>query len=201
MLKILITGGRGDWAQSFVAHNSTNYEISTPGRADLDVTSESSVISYFEGLAEPFDVVINNAGSIHPKRVLESESREWVNDITVNLIGPYFVSKAALKSNPKAKLIHMSSTAAFNSYADWSSYCASKAGLKTLSSSLANDGFESYCVCPGAIDTKFRDKFDIANNNVMSCEHLTQYILDVINGKYNSGDVLFIRSNEFKLNP
>lgn len=95
----------------------------------------------------------------------------------------------------------MSSTAAFNSYADWSSYCASKSGLKTLSSSLANDGFESYCVCPGAIDTKFRDKFDIANNNVMSCEHLTQYILDVINGKYNSGDVLFIRSNEFVLNP
>lgn len=201
MLKILITGGGGDWAQSFKQSHQDTYDIHTLSRGELDVTSEPSVIAYFERQTTPFDVVINNAGCIHPKRILESDSSAWVNDINVNLIGSFYVSKAALQSNRKTKLIHISSTAAYNAYADWSSYCASKAGVKTLALSLANDGFDSYCLCPGAIDTKFRDKFDIANNNVMSCADLTIHVLDVIKGKYQRGDVLFIRSNEFTLNP
>jgi len=201
MKRILITGGAGDWAQSFKQNFADKFEIFTPSRQELDVTNESSVIDYFEQQSKSFDVVINNAGTIHPKRILESDSTAWVNDINVNLVGTFYVSKAALNSNANTQLIHMSSTAGFNAYKDWSSYCASKAGVITLSKSLAADGFNSVCLCPGAIDTKFRDKFDIANNNVMTCEHLSEFVLQVLNGDFDSGDVLFIRANEFVLNP
>ena len=201
MKRILITGGGGDWAQSFKQTFSDKYDIVTPNRQELDVTNETSVIAFFEKQSQAFDVVINNAGTIHPKRILESDSASWVNDINVNLIGTFYVSKAALQANVRTQLLHMSSTAGFNAYKDWSSYCASKAGVITLAKSLAADGFDSICLCPGAIDTKFRDKFDIANNNVMTCEHLSNYVLQVLNGEFSSGDVLFIRANEFVLNP
>lgn len=201
MKRLLITGGRGDWAQSFVATHGHLYDIATPGREQLDVSSERSVVDYFAAQEKPFDIVINNAGTIHPKTILESDTEKWINDIQVNLVGVYLVSKSALKMNRETQLIHVSSTAGFNAYKDWSSYCASKAGVITLSKSLAADGFNSICMCPGAIDTKFRDKFDIPNNNVLTCEAFTAYIDDVLKGQYNAGDVLFIRANEFKLNP
>jgi hypothetical protein len=35
----------------------------------------------------------------------------------------------------------------------------------------------------------------------MTCEQLSEYVDRVINGEFNSGDVLFIRADEFKLNP
>ena len=173
MKRMLITGGAGDWAQSFKAQYASDYDVHTPNRTELDVASEDSVIEYFEQQVTPFDIVINNAGCIHPKRILESDSAAWVNDIKVNLIGVYFVSKAALAANPKTQLLQMSSTAGFNAYKDWSSYCASKAGVITLSKSLAADGYDSICLCPGAIDTKFRDKFDIANKKGRPCNPLT----------------------------
>jgi 3-oxoacyl-[acyl-carrier protein] reductase len=201
MKRVLITGGSGDWAKSFAAQFAEIYHIEHPGRAELDVTNEDSVQQFFASQTQAFDVVINNAGSIHPKRILESDSQKWVNDIQVNLIGNYYVSKYALSQSADTQLIHISSTAGFNAYKDWSSYCASKAGAITLSKSLSADGFNSVCLCPGAIDTKFRDYFDLPNNNMMTCEQLSDYVDRVINGEFNSGDVLFIRADEFKLNP
>jgi len=201
MKRILITGGSGDWAQSFKQQYGEQYQIDTPGRSELDVTSEISVSDFFAAQPAPYDIVINNAGAIHPKRILESDSALWVNDIQVNLIGNYYVSKYALTASESTQLIHISSTAGFNAYKDWSSYCASKAGAVTLSKSLAADGYNSICLCPGAIDTKFRNYFDLPNNNMMSCEQLSGYVMRVINGEFTPGDVLFIRVNEFVLNP
>lgn len=201
MKRILITGGSGDWANSFKSNYSDRFTFFTPGRDELDVTNEQSVSDFFAKQTDPFDIVINNAGSIHPERVLQSDSAKWVNDINVNLVGTYFVSKHALMLSDTTMLIHMSSTAGFNAYKDWSSYCASKAGVITLSKSLAADNYQSICLCPGAIDTKFRDYFDLPNNNMMSCEQLNDYVIRVIDGEFASGDVLFIRANEFQLNP
>jgi len=201
MKRVLITGGSGDWAQSFKQQYGNQFHIDTPGRSELDVTSEDSVKAYFAGLSAPYDIVINNAGSIHPKRILESDSALWVNDIQVNLVGTYYVCKYALTDSESTQLIQISSTAGFNAYKDWSSYCASKAGVITLSKSLAADGYNSICLCPGAIDTKFRDYFDLPNNNMMTCEQFSDYVMQVINGDFTPGDVLFIRANEFELNP
>ena len=199
MKSILITGGAGDWAQSFYHQCKSDFNISTPSRTELDISNELSVSNYFKHNA--FDIVINNAGTIHPKRILESDTHLWINDIQVNLIGTYLTAKAALTRNPKAVIINISSTAAYNAYADWSSYCASKAGVVTLSKCLANDGFNSYCLCPGAIMTKFRDKFDLPNDNILTCEELSKHVIDINDEKYTTGDILFVRKGEFILNP
>ena len=154
-MKIIITGGGGDWAKSFKSNFSSQYNIVTPARSALDITDPEKVSHYFK--TTPCDVLINNAGAIHPKRLLASDTERWINDINVNLIGTYLTTKAVLAQNPNAIIINISSTAAYNAYPDWSSYCASKAGVVTTSQCFANDGFAVYCLCPGAIDTKFRD--------------------------------------------
>lgn len=199
MTSILITGGAGDWASSFKSRFDHMFSIFTPGRVELDVASIQSVESYFQH--NVFDVVINNAGSIHPKTLLESDSELWINDINVNLVGTFLVAKSALAANRNTVIINISSTAGFNHYANWSSYCASKAAVVSLSKCLAKDNFKVFCLCPGAIDTKFRDNLNLSNDNAMSCDDLSNHVIDVLENKYQSGDVLFIRKNEFILNP
>jgi 3-oxoacyl-[acyl-carrier protein] reductase len=199
MLSVLITGGAGDWASSFKEQHLQRFDITTVSRKELDVSSPEAVANFFAD--KSFDVVINNAGSIHPARFADADPHKWINDINVNLIGTFLVSQAAVKAKPDTQIINISSTAAFNAYGNWSSYCSAKAGVLTLSKSLANDGYEAYCVCPGAIDTKFRDGLNLSNANAMTCEHLSTYIVDIVDGKYQSGDVLFIRKDEFVLNP
>ncbi|NQY63566.1 MAG: SDR family oxidoreductase [Alteromonadaceae bacterium] len=204
MINILITGGAGDWAVSFKEKYKNQFNITTTSHTELDVTSSDRVVAFFQNQAvegKKFDVVINNAGCIHPKRILEADSQAWINDINVNLIGTFLVSKSALGANKETIIINISSTAAFNSYPDWSSYCASKAGVVTLSKSLSKDGFQVYCLCPGAIDTKFRDNLNLSNDNAMACDDVSVHIIDILANKYTSGDVLFFRKGEFILNP
>lgn len=199
MLRALITGGAGDWATSFKQKFCGEFDIVTPNRAELDVTDSHSVKQFF--VDNRFDIVINNAGSIHPKTLLEADIDLWINDINVNLIGTFLVTKSALAENANAIIINIASTAGFNHYANWSSYCCSKAAVVSFSKCLAKDNFTVFCLCPGAIATKFRDNLNLSNDNAMSCDELSNYVIDAINGKYQSGDVLFFRKNEFVLNP
>jgi len=199
MRSILITGGGGDWAKSFKTKYKNGFDITTTDRKQLDVTSQQSVEDYFSN--KKFDIVINNAGCIHPKRLLETDSQLWINDINVNLIGTFLVSKSAINANKETMIINISSTAGFNSYPDWSSYCASKAGVVTFTKCLSKDGVKAFCLCPGAIDTKFRDNLNLSNDNAMQCDEVSKYVLSVISNNYTSGDILFFRKNEFKLNP
>jgi len=199
MINIVITGGGGDWAKHFKSTFSAKYHIHTPARDELDITDHINVANYFKH--QQCDVLINNAGSIHPERILDSQTDSWINDINVNLIGTYLTTKAALTQNPKTLIINISSTAAYNAYADWSSYCASKAAVVTISKCFANDGFSIYCLCPGAIDTKFRNNFELSNANVMPCSEMSKHVIDILENKYSSGDILFFRKGEFVLNP
>jgi len=199
MKKMLITGGQGDIAQAIAERYKDEYELYLPSSKELDVTDKNSVKEYIKDLE--FDVLINNAGTIHPKRILKSDEVLWERDIKVNLIGPYFVTKRVLGNNSKCLVINISSTAAFNSYPDWSSYCSAKAGLVTLSKSLANDGFKSICLCPGGILTKFRDGLGLSNANAMTTEQVVNLISDVFSKKYESGDVVFFRNDELIVNP
>ena len=48
---------------------------------------------------------------------------------------------------------------------------------------------------------KFRDKFDLPNDNILTCDDLTKHVIDILDGKYTTGDILFFRKGEFILNP
>jgi len=199
MKKMLITGGKGDLAIALVDRYDDTFDILSPSSSELDVSNKDEVSKFLKN--EKIDVLINNAGTIHPKNILESDASLWERDIQVNLIGTYYVTKGVLERNKKASIINVSSTAAFNAYANWSSYCASKAAVVTLTKCLANDGYAAYVLCPGAIHTKFRDALGLDNSNEMAVDSFLFQVENILVSKYKKGDVIFFRKNEVIINP
>lgn len=191
MKKLLITGGQGDIAKGIFDVLSGLYDIDIPGRTELDVSCMKSVEHYFHD--KSFDVIVNAAGTLYSSSILNSNPELWIKDINVNLIGTYLISRMGISKNDNTRIINIASTAAFNSYCDWTSYCASKAGVLKLSMGMVKDGYDVIVMCPGAIATKIRHGLDIINKNVMTVEEGIVPIIDAINGKYISGEVVFYR--------
>ena len=192
-MRILITGGNGDLANFVKSELEQEFEVSSPTRGELDVSCLKSVETYFQH--KEFDVVINAAGTLYSSSVVESKDELWIRDINVNLIGTYLVTKHSLVKNINTRIINISSTAAYASYKDWTSYCASKAGVMKLSSGLVKDGFDVVVLCPGAINTKLRNGLNIFNPNVMDLKEGAKPILDAVKGAFKSGDIVFYRKN------
>ncbi|PTP00079.1 NAD(P)-dependent oxidoreductase [Vibrio sp. 10N.286.45.A3] len=191
MKKVLITGGDGDLANAIYSQLSSKYTIELPSRSVLDVSDAKSVESYFKH--HSFDIVVNAAGTLYSSNIIDSEPELWIKDINVNLIGVYLISRSSVKKNKKTRIINISSTAAFNSYSDWTAYCASKAGVLKLSSGMIKDGYDVIIMCPGAIETKIRNSLDIVNPNIMDVSEGVGPIIRAIEGDYLSGDVIFYR--------
>ncbi|PMO99170.1 clavaldehyde dehydrogenase [Vibrio breoganii] len=195
-MRILLTGA-GDLAHAIYGELKEEYEVFIPERNELDVTNEDSVRNYMR-ISDPH-VVVNLAGTLYSSTIEDSISDFWIRDIKVNLIGTYLVSKYTLLNNRKSRIINVSSTAAYNSYFDWTSYCAAKAGVLKVSNGLALQGYDVISICPGAIETKIRDGLNINNTNVMTVQEGIMPIIDSIEGKYNSGDIVFYRKGEIEI--
>lgn len=190
MKRTVITGGQGDIAKElanlFVQNNDY---ISLPGKTDLDVTNESQVRNFFK--ITPCDILINNAGCIHPKSIVESDTADWKKDIDTNLIGVYLCCKYSLLNNSKVQIINIGSSAAYKGKKEWSSYCASKAGVMSLTESLIMEGVNAYCLNIGRAATKMRyflfGEEDI--NTLLSPKEIAIEVLDIVNNKRESNRI------------
>ena len=69
MKKILITGGNGDIAKAIgnVLQEIGSYEVRTPGKEEMDVTSPADVENFISQWVP--DVLINNAGYVVPQSI------------------------------------------------------------------------------------------------------------------------------------
>jgi len=188
---VLITGGKGGIARGIASLLKEGYTLLLPDKDELDVSSLDNIKSYFEKIQE-IDIVINNAGTIHPKSVEDSDPEKWVRDIKVNLVGPYYISKEALKKGCKV-IINIASTAGYAAYKEWSSYCSSKAGLIAFTKSIAAEGVMAFAISPGATDTQFRKGLGLQTDNLMDPKEIGKVVLDIINKKYKSGDNIIIK--------
>lgn len=197
-MEILITAKNSDLTK-YLSNKikEKKHIITTPSKEELNVSDRESVEKYFRD--KKFDTVINCAGSLYSSTIVESEPDKWINDINTNLIGTYLINKFTLLKNRNCQIINISSTAAFNAYNDWSSYCASKAGVLKISQALYKDNYNVITLCPGAIQTKLRDGLTIENPNIMTIEEGCQPIINAFMGNYPNGSIVFYRKNEFKI--
>ncbi|MCB0345164.1 MAG: SDR family oxidoreductase, partial [Bdellovibrionales bacterium] len=110
------------------------------------------------------DVLVNNAGVYfdHPPLncTIEQWSDAWSKTIGVNLMGPAYLCHAAvnhMKQIGGGSIINISSRGAYRGEPDAPAYGASKAGLNSLSQSLAlacaKDNIFVYGIAPGWIET------------------------------------------------
>jgi 3-oxoacyl-[acyl-carrier protein] reductase len=179
----VITGGNGATAQAIAKVFKNPL---TPGSKELDVTSPLEVHAFME-LHKP-DIVVNCAGYIVPESVKDSNAFEWQKQINVNLMGTYYCTKYALL-NGATKIINIASAGGFKGRKDWSAYCAAKAGVISLTESLAEEGIDVYCISPHRIDTKMRhDLFPDENKDtLMSPSAIADEVEKIMQGAYHRG--------------
>ena len=190
-----MTGGSGAISQAISELlNKNGYVCLNPSRTELDVTKEKNVKKYFE--KNKIDILVNCAGSIKTSSVKNSNPTDWISDISVNLIGTYLCSFYALK-NECSIIVNIGSSAGFKGKANWSGYCAAKAGVANFTQSLAEEGIKAWTVSPGRTQSKMRSGLfpNEDQETLLSPFEVAQVVLDVICEKYPIGANISIKKD------
>ena len=134
-----------------------------------DVSDENSINNMVEEAIKHFgkiDILINNAGVRHIKKLLDHTKKDWDEMIAVNLTGPYLSCKAVIPhmiKQGKGKIVNFGSIASFMGRPDRVGYVAAKSGVLGLTRALAVDltrkNINVNTICPGLISTPFNKKF------------------------------------------
>ena len=130
-----------------------------------DVGVESDCERIVDATIEHFgrlDVLVNNAGTTTfvPHHELEKLTEDiWLKTLRVNLMGAFFMSRLAvphLRAAGGGEIVMTSSIASITANGSSIAYCASKAGMnsltRTLAKSLGKDSIRVNAVLPGLID-------------------------------------------------
>jgi meso-butanediol dehydrogenase/(S,S)-butanediol dehydrogenase/diacetyl reductase len=106
------------------------------------------------------DVLCNIAGMGNMKHTAEVTEEEWNKILGVNLSGTFFMSQAALPHLLKqegSSIVNIASLAGLIGQAYCAAYCASKAGVVSLTKVMAvefvKQGLRVNCICPAAVVT------------------------------------------------
>jgi 3-oxoacyl-[acyl-carrier protein] reductase len=135
------------------------------GRAiafDADVADAGAVAGMMDAIDAafgPVDILVNNAGILLEKPFMELTEAEWDRVLRVELKSVFICSQAALRRMlPRASgcIINIASDLAYLGRAEFSAYCAAKAGVVGLTKSLAREFAPTIRIngiAPGPTDT------------------------------------------------
>ena len=127
-----------------------------------DARDPDQVVSFVEDAADGLggiDGVVNNTGGTFQAPVEQLSPNGFAAVLTENLTGPFIVAKSALPHLEKSRgsLINIGSAAALRPSPTFSHYAAAKAGLVSLTRSLAAEwgsrGIRVNAVLPGLMGT------------------------------------------------
>ncbi|WP_421945413.1 3-ketoacyl-ACP reductase [Pedobacter sp.] len=119
-----------------------NVKISTVTADVSNIESVNNAVAKVQSDLGFIDILINNAGIGKFAKFLEMEPESWEEIIKINLLGPYYVTRAVVPEmieKQTGDIINISSSSALNPAAVTSAYSASKAGLIALSTSLMQE--------------------------------------------------------------
>jgi NAD(P)-dependent dehydrogenase (short-subunit alcohol dehydrogenase family) len=126
-----------------------------------DVGSEQQVTSTVDTAMEKMghlDVVVNNAGLMVFKSIVDSTEEDWLRVLRVDLLGAFFFIKHAFRvMSPGSAIVNVSSIHAIETTALVASYAAAKSAVLSLTRTAAIEGGKKgirvNAVLPGAINT------------------------------------------------
>lgn len=178
---VLLTGasrGIGEAAARYLAQQGAKIVL-TARRADVIARIAQDIgacavpcdVSRYEALQAAvdtaitefgrLDVLVNNAGLIDPiARLDDSDPAAWARVVDVNLKGVYHGLRAAapvMRGQGGGTIINISSGAATSALEGWSHYCATKAGVLSLTRcadrELREHGIRVIGLSPGTVAT------------------------------------------------
>ena len=106
------------------------------------------------------DGCVNNAGVIEMDAAFDASRTAWHHHLDINLAAPFALARATglhLRDNGGGRIVNVASNCGKVGYANMAAYNASKAGVISLTRSLAAEwapfDINVNAVCPGAVDT------------------------------------------------
>jgi NAD(P)-dependent dehydrogenase (short-subunit alcohol dehydrogenase family) len=108
-----------------------------------DVSRPRQVDAMFHAIEKRFgrlDLLVNNAGAFFKVSWDKLTEADWDHILGINLKGPFFCAQAAARMMMRAErgnIINISSLGGLQAWPSYMHYCASKAGLISLTGSLA----------------------------------------------------------------
>jgi NAD(P)-dependent dehydrogenase (short-subunit alcohol dehydrogenase family) len=141
-------------------------EVRAAGTPDVmtvpcDVSRGEEVAKTVEQVLKRFgrlDVVVNNAGVMIFKPLVEHTEQDWLKILGVDLFGAFFFTREAFKVMKKGgSIVNVSSIHAVETTPNVVSYAAAKAAVLSLTRSSAIEGkplgIRVNAVLPGAVET------------------------------------------------
>jgi NAD(P)-dependent dehydrogenase (short-subunit alcohol dehydrogenase family) len=129
------------------------------GRADCDVTSETSVAECFERIGA-VDVLVNNAGVSASADVARTTVEDWRAQMDVNATGAFLCTRAVLagmRGRDNGRVVTVASTAGLEGAKYTAAYTASKHAavglMRAVAAEVAGSGVTANAVCPGFVRT------------------------------------------------
>jgi len=140
------------------------------------------------------DVLVNNAGIFQPMaRVVDIDPKQYSYNIAVNLLGPVYLTAAALPFLRKSggRIINVSSGAALHPISAGSAYCASKAALNQFTRVVAVEepSVTAIAVRPGVVDTRMQDLLRTEGPEKMPPDEAAYYVDLKKNGQLETPEV------------
>jgi 3-oxoacyl-[acyl-carrier protein] reductase len=134
----------------------------------LDLANPASIEQLFNSFKAKYDrldILVNNAAVHLPHKILETNfmqwQQSWEETLKANLMGPanmcYFAAQI-MKKHQSGKIINISSRGAFRGEPENPAYGASKAGINSMSQSLAlvlaPHNISVHIIAPGYVKTE-----------------------------------------------
>jgi NAD(P)-dependent dehydrogenase (short-subunit alcohol dehydrogenase family) len=134
-----------------------------------DISSELQVKKLISGIREvsgQIDILVNAAGIQAPiGEFCDTKTKEWVNNININLIGTMLCCKHVipyLLRRKTGRIINFSGGGAVSPRPNFSAYAVSKAAVvrftETLAEELRDTGIYVNAISPGAVNTRMLDE-------------------------------------------
>jgi 3-oxoacyl-[acyl-carrier protein] reductase len=194
------------------------------GEKALPVTCDVARYSDFEAAIGKavqhfgsLDILVNNAGVIDPiARIGESDPEAWGQVVDINFKGVYHGLRASIphmKGNGGGVIINISSGAATGALEGWSHYCATKAGVLSLTrcahKEYAADNIRVVGLSPGTVATDMQRSIKTSGVNPVSQLDWSQHIpaewageaiawLATDAGRPHDGDDFSLKTDEAK---
>ncbi|MET3354379.1 UNVERIFIED_ORG: 3-oxoacyl-[acyl-carrier protein] reductase/(S)-1-phenylethanol dehydrogenase [Xanthobacter viscosus] len=147
--------------------DATRAVVEAEGRkffsAVVDVTSPDSTLRFaaaVEAALPPVVALVNNAGIYPWKSFEDTDFATWKKVLSVNVDGPFLMTKAFLpgmRARKYGRIVNVASTTFWLNAPQMTAYIASKGGVigftRALASEIGGDGVTANVIAPGLTNT------------------------------------------------